>query len=341
LLGPFVPGFRGLLHSVTVHSKAPRESFQVEVKGKRAAPIGGQRSPRNMINSAGFERNGALVRVKEAINENDESRKRFEVLAREVFTKFKACLTMKQVNDFRAEVGAINYVYKSLQDDREEADISGIMRELHDVVDQAIVPRDGDGTGTGKKFDISAIDFERLRAEFERRPTKRTDTLNLMDAVEKRLARMLAENPTRTNFQTHYEEIVAAYNGEKDRVTIEATLEALLKFAAALDDEAARAMREGLDPETLTLFDLLKKPDLNKSDIDRLKKVAASLLSTLEQRKSEIDDWRAKESTQDVMRQTIFDFLYSDETGLPGSYSPEEIAQKTQLVFGHIYTAMI
>jgi type I restriction enzyme R subunit len=40
-----------------------------------------------------------------------------------------------------------------------------------------------------------------------------------MDAVEKRLARMLAENPTRTNFQTHYEEIVAAYNGEKDRVT--------------------------------------------------------------------------------------------------------------------------
>jgi hypothetical protein len=38
--------------------------------------------------------------------ENDESRKRFEVLAREVFTKFKACLTMKAVNDFRTEVSA-------------------------------------------------------------------------------------------------------------------------------------------------------------------------------------------------------------------------------------------
>ena len=293
-----------------------------------------------VINSAGFERNAALVRVKEAINENDESRKRFEVLAREVFTKFKACLTMKAVNDFRTEVSAINYVYKSLQDDREAADISGIMRELHDVIDQAIVPR-ADGQATqGKQFDISAIDFDRLRAEFERRPTKRTDTLNLMDAVEKRLARMLAENPTRTNFQTHYEEIVAAYNGEKDRVTIETTFEALLKFTASLDDEASRAMREGLDPETLALFDLLKKPDLNKSDIDRLKKVAASLLTTLEQRKSEIDDWRAKEATRDLMRQTINDFLYSDETGLPGSYSPEEIAQKTQVVFGHIYTAM-
>jgi type I restriction enzyme, R subunit len=132
------------------------------------------------------------------------------------------------------------------------------------------------------------------------------------------------------------------YNGEKDRVTIEATFEALLKFTAALDDEAERALREGLDPATLTLFDLLKKPDLKKADIDRLKKVAGSLLATLQQRKSEIDDWRAKEATRDVifMRQTIYDFLFSDETGLPGSYSPEEIAQKTQVVFGHVYSAM-
>ena len=99
-------------------------------------------------------------------------------------------------------------------------------------------------------------------------------------------------------------------------------------------------MREGLDPETLALFNLLKKPDLSKSDIDRLKKVATSLLTTLEQRKSEIDDWRAKEATRDLMHQTINDFLYSDETGLPGGYSPEEIAQKTQVVFGHVYTAM-
>ena len=31
---------------------------------------------------------------------------------------------MRAVNDFRTEVSAINYVYKSLQDDREAADIS-------------------------------------------------------------------------------------------------------------------------------------------------------------------------------------------------------------------------
>jgi type I restriction enzyme R subunit len=289
--------------------------------------------------SIGFARNAALVQLKEVINENDESRKRFEVLAREVFSKFKACLTMKGVNAHRTEVSAINYIYKSLQEDREAADISGIMRQLHDVVDQAIVPKSASTKLDGKKFDISAIDFDRLRAEFERSPSKRSITINLVDALEKRLARMLAENPTRTNFQLHYEKLVADYNGEKDRVTIEATFATLMKFVTALDEEDSRAMREGLDPKTLTLFDLLKKPDLNKSEISRLKNVAASLLEILEKRKSEIDDWRAKEATQDVMRQTIYDFLYNDETGLPESYTPQEIEQKSQAVFAHIYQA--
>ena len=63
-------------------------------------------------------------------------------------------------------------------------------------------------------------------------------------------------------------------------------------------------------------------------------------VAEVRQRKSEIDDWRAKEATQDVMRQTIYDFLYSDETGLPESYSQEDVAQKSQVVFRHVYAAM-
>ena len=212
------------------------------------------------------------------------------------------------------------------------------MQQLHQVVDAAIVPRGGDTTVSGKLSDISAIDFERLRAEFERTPAKRTTVINLMDAIEKRLARMMAENPTRTNFQARYEEMVTEYNEEKDRVTIEATFQALLKFVAALGEEESRAVREGLDPEALTLFDLLKKPDLKKAEIERLKAVAASLLETLEARKQEIQDWRAKEATRDAIRQEIYDFLYNDETGLPEVYSDDEIAQKSQVIFAHVFS---
>ena len=66
---------------------------------------------------------------------------------------------------------------------------------------------------------------EQCRREFEKSPKKKTEVQNLRNAIEKRLARMLADNPLRTNYQQHFEEIVAAYNGEKDRVTIETTFE--------------------------------------------------------------------------------------------------------------------
>ncbi len=49
------------------------------------------------------------------------------------------------------------------------------MRELHDVDYQAIVPKRDDGATTGKRFDILAIEFERLRVEFERKQTDHAD----------------------------------------------------------------------------------------------------------------------------------------------------------------------
>ena len=115
--------------------------------------------------------------AKEAANENDETRKRFEVMCREVFKKFKACINIKGVNEHRTEYDAINIVYKSLQQDREQADITDIIRELHQVVDAAIETKtERRRWTTGTPYDISKIDFERLRKEFERSPIKRTDS---------------------------------------------------------------------------------------------------------------------------------------------------------------------
>src|SRR5262245_494364 len=84
-----------------------------------------------VVNNTGFQRIAAIETLKNLINENDETRKRFEVMAREVFNKFKACLTMNEVSDYRAHVGAINIIYKSQQEDRAAADISSIIREWH------------------------------------------------------------------------------------------------------------------------------------------------------------------------------------------------------------------
>ena len=289
----------------------------------------------DIIEKSGFERNAAIVASKEIINENDETRKRFEIMARTVFRKFKACLNVTGINNYRMAYDAINIVYKSLQEDREQADISQIIKELHGIVGQSINVTDTGNGEEGRLYDISAIDFERLRQEFAKSPQKNTQVQNLKDAIEKRLALMLAQNPLRTDFQQHYGNLVGEYNREKDRVTIEKTFEALLKFVADLDEEQERAVREGLDEPTLALFDLLRKDDLTPEEIRRIKTVAVDLYAKLQAELARIRDWRWKEATRDLVKQTIFDFLYSDETGLPTSYSEAEITVKSTMVFGH------
>jgi type I restriction enzyme, R subunit len=129
-------------------------------------------------------------------------------------------------------------------------------------------------------YDISKIDFERLRQEFEASPAKKTTVQNLKTVIEQRLQRLIAQNPLRTNFQAHYEAIVHEYNQEKDRVTIEHTFEQLLRFVHELDEEEARAIREGLDVESVAIYDLLKKPELNPKEIARIKQVAVQSTRT-------------------------------------------------------------
>jgi type I restriction enzyme R subunit len=293
-----------------------------------------------IITKTGFERNAAIMAAKETANENDETRKRFEVMCREVFKKFKACINIGGVNEYRKEYDAINIVYKSLQQDRDQTDITDLMRQLHQVVDLAIETRTDEDLEDREPFDISKIDFERLRKEFERSPVKHTTVQNLKFAIEQRLRRLLAQNPLRTDFQRHYEEIVADYNREKDRLTIEQTFKALLKFVEELDEEESRAMREGLDEESLAFFDLLRKPDLNASAIKRIKKVSVELLETLKAEKLKIDHWRDKEATCDAVRIAIRDFLWSEDTGLPAdSYTEEEVSIKSEDVFRHVYWA--
>ena len=291
-----------------------------------------------IIGQTGFARNAAILAAKEAANENDETRKRFEVMCRAVFSKFKACITIEGVNDCRADFEAINIVYRSLQQDREQADITDIIRKLHQVVDEAIETQPQITVAEEPRpYDISKIDFDRLRREFERSPAKRTTVQNLKSAIEQRLQRLLQQNPLRTDFQRHYEEIVAEYNREKDRATIEKTFEALLQLINEIDDEESRAVREGLDEESLAVFDLLKKTDLSAGEIKKVKEVAVDLLKTLKAKIQKSNQWRDKESTRDGIRLVIHNYLWNDQTGLPEGYSEEEVQDKTEAVFVHVF----
>jgi len=108
----------------------------------------------------------------------------------------------------------------------------------------------------------------------------------------------------------------------------------------SLDEEARRAVREGLDEESLAIFDLLRRPELTAKEIKRIKKVAVELLAVLKERIQEIDHWRDSETTRDTVRVEIHNFLYRDATGLPEDfYTENDVEAKTDEVFQHVFRA--
>jgi type I restriction enzyme R subunit len=119
-----------------------------------------------LLTTAGFHRIAAIKEAKEVINQSEETRKRFEILAREVFKKFQACLTIRGILKYKKEHDAIEIIYQKLQDDRDKADITEVIRELHSIVDTVITPVPPTGAERPeeyKPYDISKIDFNRLK----------------------------------------------------------------------------------------------------------------------------------------------------------------------------------
>ena len=105
------------------------------------------------------------------------------------------------------------------------------------------------------------------------------------------------------------------YNREKDWVTIERTFEKLLKLVAELDREESRAVREGLDEESLALFDLLRKDGLSANETRKVKKAAVELLEIPRPRSARVSRWREKEATRAAVRAAAGNFLWTKKRG--------------------------
>ncbi len=302
--------------------------------------------------SEGFARLAAIAQAKEAIDADDESRKRFELLAEAVARKYRACIALPQQPEYRLDEAAIAIVYKSLQEDVLDPDVAEIMARLQTVINASVAPVNTDiyvigengGTlgeprgGEAGPYDISKIDFERLRKEFAKRATKRAEVQSLKERIDRLVAQMIGQNPTRTDYQERFQAIVDAYNREKDRPTIEATFEALLKFLAELDEEARRGLREGLSEEHLAVFDMLIEGKvLSRSERDRVKQVARGLLDALKAEKLTIQWWTEKEAAKADVKTFIDEYLWSDQRGLPPSYSEAEVKARADKVYTFVF----
>jgi type I restriction enzyme, R subunit len=102
----------------------------------------------------------------------------------------------------------------------------------------------------------------------------------------------------RMDYELKYEAIIADYNSEKDRATIEETFRRLVELVQNLDEEQARAVQENLSDDELALFDLLKRDDLSKADRERIKQASREMLASIKARLAELDRFWEKEQTK-------------------------------------------
>jgi len=290
-----------------------------------------------LIGTSGFTRIQGLRDAVDAVYTSDEAKRRYEIMAREVFSRFKALLMEPSVLRFAERHDNIETIYKKLQDKRDTADVTELLKELHRIVNEAIrAAGQGDDHADGLTIDLSQVDFEKLRDEFATKVTRKNAVVqDVREVVEAKLAEMLRRNPLRMDYYRKYQEIIADYNREKDRVTVEATFAELVALAASLDAEQRRAAQEGLSDDELALFDLLFKDKIASTDRERLKQASKGLLSSLEELLRPIEDWTQKAATQAEVKVLILNDLYRSLPRPP--YTDEEIEEASSEIYNFIW----
>jgi type I restriction enzyme R subunit len=283
--------------------------------------------------ATGFARIEALRDGVDALYTSDEAKRRFEIIARQVFIRFKALLMEPSALAYAERHDNIEAIYKKLQDKRDTADVTEVLKALHRIVNEAIrAAAPGDDHAEGLTVDLSRIDFAKLRDEFASKVRRKHAALqDIRDVVEKKLAQMLARNPLRMDYYKKYQEIIADYNREKDRVTVEATFALLVELASSLDAEQRRAADEGLSDAELALFDLLFKDTISKADRERLKQASKALLAALRELLRPMHDWTQNTTTQAEVKVFILDDLWR---ALP---RPPFTDEETEAVANRVY----
>jgi type I restriction enzyme, R subunit len=287
--------------------------------------------------ATGFDRIEALRDAVDALYTSDEAKHRFEIMARQVFIRFKALLMEPSALAYVGRHDDIEAIYKKLQDRRDTADVTEVLKELHRIVNEAIrAAAPGGDHAEGLKVDLSQIDFEKLRNEFAGKVRRKHAALHdIRDVVEQKLAQMLARNPMRMDYYKKYQAIIADYNREKDRATVETTFAQLVALAAILDAEQQRAVQEGLTDDELALFDLLFKEKISKVDRERLKQASQMLLSSLKDLLRPMKDWTQKAATQAEVKIFLLDKLY--ETLPRPPFTEQETDEIASRVYNYVW----
>ena len=139
------------------------ERVQALVEATEAHLRGLGFDPATLIGSTGFTRIKGLKDAVDAVHAGDEARRRFEVLARQVFVRFKALLMEPSAFPWAERHDNIEAIRKKLSERRDTADVTELLKALHRIVNEAIrTQTPGDDQAEGLTLDLSRIDMDSI-----------------------------------------------------------------------------------------------------------------------------------------------------------------------------------
>lgn len=286
--------------------------------------------------AGGFDKVALLDDAVEKLLESEETKKAFLNLARATSRVYRAILPDPSANELAPDAVLLSVLAQKIKALEPEVDISQVMKDVDDLLDESVAPvpyviEDEDDKPL---FDLSQIDFEKLKEKFDK-GKKRTESEKLRALLNQKLESMVAKNPSRTDFMEKLQKLIEKYNSGS--LNIEAFFQQLMKFTEELQEEDQRAIREGLTEEELALFDIITKPapEMTDKEVAQVKAMCRELLETLKEEKLVLD-WRKKAQAKGDVRRTL-EIVF--DQGLPESFDEAVYNEKCEAAFHHLMTS--
>lgn len=290
-----------------------------------------------------FKKVGLFEAWADTLLAKDEWRKSFNVFENTITALYEACKPEILGDPVVRKVALFQYLRGVLDSIIEQQDIDSATRKINELLDESLIvddkkfvevkenPADWQITQKGKTWDLSKVDFDKLKADFKQAQYKNIEIADLRSFLEKKLQDMLNQNRTRRDFAERLQEIIDNYNAGSS--SADESYAQLLEEMAALKEEEDRHIRKGLTEDELEIYDLLCKDNMTQAEEKKVRLAAKALLKRLTEEKPKVlvQDWYKDMQTRLAVRDEVGAVLddYLPEDG----YDKDLFIQKRDMVF--------
>ena len=279
----------------------------------------------------------------DALLSKDEWRQSFYVYENTISALYEACKPEVLGDPIVRKVALFQYLRGVIDSVIQQQDIDSATRKVSELLDESLVVDDQKFSAVNeeqsgwmiekkdKVWDLSKIDFDKLKADFKHVKYKNIEIADLRAFLERKLQQMLTKNRTRRDFAERLQEIIENYNAGSN--SADTDFAELVEFAASLKKEEDRHIREGLSEDELEIYDLLCKDNMSTSEEKKVRLAARALMQRLTDEKPKVlvQDWYKDSQTRLFVRDEVGSVL---DTYLPeDSYDRDMFIQKRDNVF--------